>query len=285
MPQKVATIEIKDEGYPSLLKQIFDPPAVLYCLGDPKVLTSPCLAVVGSRNATSYGKKHTNKIAADLAKMGFCIVSGLAYGVDSWAHQASLDYGKSIGVIAGGLDCPLQSWQKGLAKQIIARGGALISESPGKTPALPYHFPLRNRIIAGFGYGTIVIEARQKSGALITAKAALDSNRCVFALPGDVDRPTSMGTLSLITRGAVPIRSAQDVKKELIRQLPPSVLKELPTSDLDLLLEQLAHGKKSATLLAKHLKKPLGQIIANLSELELAGQISKQVDNSYTLNI
>ncbi len=286
-PNQVAikTLKLTNENYPPLLKQIADPPATLYCRGNLETLRRPSVAIVGSRNATAYGKKHAQIIGSDIARAGFSIVSGLAYGVDSWAHEAAVDYGQAIGVVAGGLSYPLLSWQKQLAKNILETGGLLVSEFPGETPALKHHFPLRNRIIAGLSYGTVVIEARLKSGALITAKAALESNRSVMALPGDVDRETSGGSLELIRQGALLVRNSLDIKNELINQLPKTLVTGLPNDTERDIMDCLEGNPKAPEEIARALKRPINDVTMDLSKLEIDGQILRLANNTYTLKI
>lgn len=279
------TIRLKDPDYPPLLAHIADPPKVLHVRGNKKILQSPSLAIVGSRNATAYGKKYAQILGADLAKAGFCIVSGLAYGIDSWAHESALEHGQAIGAVAGGLNAPLQSWQTSIAERILKGGGALVSEFPLATPALKHHFPLRNRIIAGLSYGTLVIEASEKSGALITAKAALDCGRSVFALPGDIDRATSAGAIELIRGGAVPVRCALDIKNELINQLPQELLSRLPKDPSEDILAALQKKKSDINGLAQTLDQAPEKLLPRLSQLEIDGQIRRQPDGTFVLKI
>jgi DNA processing protein len=203
-----------DQTYPELLKEIHDPPQLLFYKGVIPASERQHIAVVGSRKPTHYGQRIVERIVAPLANSKSVIVSGLAFGVDTLAHKATVAVGgTTVAVIGSGLDrqslYPKQN-QK-LVEEICASGGAILSEFPIDTPPLPAHFPIRNRIIAGMSSGTLVIEAKQKSGSLITARAALESNRDVYAVPGPIDSELSEGPNNLIKMGATPVTDASDI--------------------------------------------------------------------------
>jgi DNA processing protein len=274
-----------DHEYPELLRHIHDPPKQLFVRGAIEALQTPMIAVVGSRKATSYGKRHTEHIVMSLCKAGFTIASGLAYGIDTWAHQASLEVGRSVAVLANGLNSPLMYWQEKLADKIVARGGAVISEFPPEMPALKHHFLLRNRIIAGLSYVTLVVEAADKSGALVTANSALRDNRIVAAIPGDIDRTTSAGCLKLLRDGALLVRDAQDLLEETIPLLQPHHAEQITHANRDslgtrivLLLNQRAC---SYIDVAKVLKTPPAEVLATITELQLEGKVTRKVDGSF----
>jgi len=207
---------IFDKEYPAQLKELPDAPAILYIKGNIEVLKAPSLAVVGSRKFTNYGKVVGYKLAKDVADAGLTIISGLALGIDAVAHQAALDAeGKTVGVLGCGLDMIYPLANSNLAKKIIDSGGAVITElSPG-TPPMKQNFPARNRIIAGLSLGTLVVEAAEESGSLITAFSALEYNREVFAVPGKINSETSLGANRLIQRGAKLVIDANDIFDEL----------------------------------------------------------------------
>ena len=211
----IIKITKKDKNYPSLLKEITDPPELLYVRGNPKILNHPSMiAVVGSRKSSFYGQQAVNKIFTPLVQLGIPLISGLAYGIDSIAHQICTDNkAPTIAVLGSGLNdsSVYPSKHINLAHQIIDSGGAIISEYPINTPPLQHHFPQRNRIIAGLAKATIIIQAAIKSGSLITARLALESNRDVAAVPGYITDPLSSGTNYLIQQGAAPILDSQDV--------------------------------------------------------------------------
>ena len=201
-----------DPNYPPLLKQIHDPPIVLFYRGRIADL-GPTVAIVGTRRASDYGLQVTWELASNLARAGLTIVSGLALGVDTAAHKATLAVkGRTLAVLGGGADVPTlyPPSNRALAGAIAASGGAVLSEYPPGTPPLPYRFPERNRIIAGLSLGTIVTEAPVKSGALITARVAAEENREVFAVPGRITDVNAAGPNRLLDTGAPPAPSARE---------------------------------------------------------------------------
>ncbi|MFB7637226.1 DNA-processing protein DprA [Peribacillus butanolivorans] len=212
---QIKCLTIFDEDYPFLLKQIFDPPWVLYFKGDKQLLEKQrTLGVVGTRKPTWYGLEALKTILPPLVQKNFVIISGVAAGIDSAAHKVTLDEGgNTIGVLGGGL---LQIYPKSnipLARE-ISNKGLLLSETPPAMRAEPWMFPLRNRIISGLSKGVFVVEAKEKSGSLITAQAALDHGREVFALPGNVLSPESLGANQLIQDGAKLVLSSLQIEEE-----------------------------------------------------------------------
>jgi DNA processing protein len=212
----IGYLTFRDSDYPSLLKEASDCPAILYIKGSVKALTSNPIGVVGSRKYSNYGQRCAYKFSFDLAKSGLSIISGLALGIDAFAHRAAIDAnGLTVGVLGCGLDKIYPVSNYNLAKEILESGGAIISEYPlGTTPA-KYNFPARNRIVAGLSLGTLVVEAAEKSGALITAYEALDYNREVFAIPANIDSLNSVGSNKLIQAGAKLVMSPADIINEL----------------------------------------------------------------------
>ena len=206
---------ILDENFPERLKSIYDPPPLIFYRGklnNDLLLNS--ISIVGTRNPSNYGKLITRKLASQLAEIGFTIVSGMAFGIDTLAHYGALDAGgKTISVLGTGVDYIYPAQNRDLAAKII-QNGALISEYiPGSKPE-KWNFPARNRLISGVAIGTIVIEGSKRSGALLTAKFALDQNRDVFALPGDINRIQAEGPNQLIKQGAKIITSVRDILEE-----------------------------------------------------------------------
>jgi DNA processing protein len=209
-------ISIQDPEYPALLKEIPDPPPLLFVHGQPQALHLPQLAIVGSRNPSHSGRETARHFAHHLAAGGLAITSGLAIGVDAASHQGALDAeGVTIAVAGTGLDRIYPGSHRDLARQ-IAQNGALISEFPLGTPARAGHFPRRNRIISGLSLGTLVIEAALKSGSLITAHQAAEQGREIFAIPGSIHNPLARGCHQLIRQGAKLVETAQDIVEELI---------------------------------------------------------------------
>ncbi len=201
--------------YPPLLKQIHAAPPLLYLIGKPEVLALQMVAIVGSRNATAYGERNAYWMARELGELGVGVCSGLARGIDAKAHLGALDScGKTVSVMATGADRIYPSRNRSLAQKITEQG-ALLTEFPLGSEALPFHFPQRNRIISGLCAGTLVVEATEKSGSLITAKYALEQNREVFAIPGIVGTEQSKGCHRLIKQGAKLVERPTDVLEEL----------------------------------------------------------------------
>ena len=220
-----------EEEYPALLRQIADPPLVLYVRGDARVLTQLSVAIVGTRRPTAYGTSVTLRLAADLAQRGLVITSGMARGIDSASHRGALEAkGKTVAVLGSGLDVIYPRENQKLADR-IASSGAVISEFPLGTSPAPENFPIRNRIISGLALGVVVVEAAEYSGSLITARLALEQDREVFAVPGNITAAQSFGPNHLIKQGAKLVDHWMDVVEELpadVRRqlLPPSEASE-----------------------------------------------------------
>jgi len=208
-------VTLADKDYPQLLLQTADPPPVFYLKGRRDLLGSNFLAIVGSRNASSQGVSNAEAFAYSLSNSGFCIVSGLAAGIDAAAHRGGLNAAaSSVAVVGTGLDSVYPARNHALAHE-LAKNGALVSEFPLGTPALANNFPRRNRIISGLSLGCLVVEAALKSGSLITARMAAEQGREVFAIPGSIHSPLSKGCHSLIKQGVKLVESAEDVLGEL----------------------------------------------------------------------
>ncbi|MBA2301270.1 MAG: DNA-protecting protein DprA [Acidobacteria bacterium] len=216
-------VPIRDPRYPALLSCITDPPPVLWSRGDLACLGAPCVAIVGSRAATPYALQVGRRLAAELAERGIVVVSGLARGVDSAAHEGSLRAsGSTVAVIGSGLDNIYPREHDALADRITAQGLVLSELAPGAKP-LPEHFPLRNRIISGISLAVVVVEASDKSGSLITAACALKQGRDVMAVPGSVLTGRNRGSHSLLKDGAKVIESADDILEDLGWRTPASI--------------------------------------------------------------
>lgn len=216
--ERVGVVTIKDKNYPENLKDIPGPPAILYIKGRIKKEDELALGIVGTRRMSTYGRQVTQDLSSKLAKSGVTVISGLAQGVDSVAHESALEAGgRTLGILAGGLDdasiYPPSNID--LARRIEAGRGALISEYHLGTPCLKHHFPSRNRLISAFSLGVLVTECPEHSGALLTARAALEQGRDVFAVPGDVRQALCRGPNNLIKIGAKPITDAEDLLEEL----------------------------------------------------------------------
>lgn len=204
-----------DPEYPALLKEIFDPPVVLYAIGSLSCLQQPAIAMVGTRNPSSTGSETARRFAFELAAKGITIVSGLALGIDAQAHTGSMDAGgKTIAVMGTGIDCIYPRRHVALAER-VCQNGLLMSEFPLKSPPVAGHFPRRNRIISGLSSSTLVVEAAIRSGSLITARLALEQNRDVLAIPGSIHNPQSRGCHYLLQQGATLVTSSDDVLDEI----------------------------------------------------------------------
>ena len=223
-------ITIHCETYPQRLKQISDPPAVLYVHGNLSILNDPQIGIVGSRNPTQSGQNNAYEFAKHLAHTGLCVTSGLAMGVDGAAHQGVLDgNGPTIAVIATGIDRVYPAKHRDLAHKIV-NNGAIISEFPLGTHPDSRHFPRRNRIISAMSYGVLVVEAALKSGSLITARLAMEQNREVFAIPGSIHNPLAKGCHQLIRQGAKLVETAEDILEEMANVID---LKDHQSTSLD----------------------------------------------------
>jgi len=276
-----------DALYPSRLKEIYDHPPVLYIRGSLLPEDEWCLAVVGTRRASAYGRQVTEEIVADLAGSRITVASGLAKGIDSIAHRSALDAGgRSIAVFAHGLDIVYPSENISLARR-IEQQGALISEFPLGTRPKPEYFPRRNRIISGISLGVLVVEAGATSGALITANLALEQNREVLAVPGSILSPPSRGTNRLIQEGAKLVRDYRDILEELnLGAVAQQIeMKEvLPESDTEsLLLKQLSAEPTHVDEVCRASGLPVSTVSSTLAMMELKGLVRTIGSMKYVL--
>ena len=278
MPREIdiRTITRDDAEYPESLREIAQPPEQLFVRG--VIPAGVCFAVVGTRLPTTYGKQVTPKLVYDLARAGLIIVSGLAYGVDTLAHEAALDAGGlTIAVLGTGVDEGSLYPRKHLklARRIVDTGGAVISEYPSGTEGKKYHFPARNRVVSGMSVGTLVIEAKEKSGALITARHALDQNRDIYAVPGPVTSPQSVGPNRLIRDGATPVLSPMDI----IENYGASPAPQRKLADADAteeerrVLDALVSGALHVDMLASATGMAAQELLPLLTQLELKALI------------
>ncbi|NET35421.1 MAG: DNA-protecting protein DprA [Cyanothece sp. SIO1E1] len=210
-------LTLADEEYPDLLKQIYDPPVLLWYKGNVDMLNEPGVAIVGTRNTTAYGRKMARKVSKELSESGLCIFSGLAHGIDAIAHRAAVDTnGKTVAVLGSGIDWVYPSENRNLANDIVQSNGIVITEYPPGTKPDAGNFPVRNRIVSGLSYGTLVIESGIQGGSIITAELALDQSREVFAVPHSIENPSGTGCNYLIKTGAAKlVQTVDDVLEEL----------------------------------------------------------------------
>lgn len=280
-----------DKFYPPLLREIHSPPQLLYLRGQAELCASKnILSVVGSRKMTAYGKRVIADLVSELARNDITIVSGLALGVDQEAHTKTLEVeGKTIAVMASGLNddnlYPRENYR--LAKR-ISEIGALVSEYPPFVAPHKHHFPIRNRIIAGISHGTLVMEAADKSGALITAFQALEENREVFAIPGNIDSPQSAGTNKLIKLGAKLVTSASDILEELDLSSQQSYTKKdsySPSSPQEAtILNILSQGPRYLDEIKSLSALPINELNTILASLEINDIIKNLGGQQYILN-
>jgi DNA processing protein len=298
----IAMVSLDDPSYPPRLREIYDPPLILRVRGNPEVLTKPGIAMVGTRHPTPYGSGMAERLGCDLAAQGLVIISGMARGVDTASHRGAISAkGKTVAVFGTGVDVIYPKENSRLAEQILALGGALISEFPLGTFAAPQNFPIRNRIISGMSVGVLVLEAAEYSGTRITARCALEQNRDVFAVPGNVTNKNSWGPNTLIKQGAKLVATWEDVWEDLPTEvrlaltppaspesqgassaslfpnegLPPhekrilGLLKADETTHIDEIVEKLENELSSS------------EIFAALFELELAGKVRQMPGKNF----
>ncbi len=262
----IHTITFWDDCYPELLKEIPDPPPVLFCLGDRSVLKGRKFAIVGTRKSTPYGEKIAYKFAKELSRE-FVIVSGMAFGIDAKAHLGAMETGKTIAVLASGVDIPSPRGNRSLYNK-ISKNGCVLSVYPLGEGATRYRFPERNSLIAGLSSGVLVVQAPMKSGALITANWALDFGRDVFAIPGDIGKYSNEGTNWLIKNGAIPVTSPSDIAIYYGLGVSESTNVESEV------LELIRGGVDTVDDLLEITGKSIGEILSEISRLEMMGIVS-----------
>ena len=265
----------EDAAYPPLLKEIHDPPVVLYGIGHLSCLRQPTLAMVGSRKPTVMGSETAWRFSFDLSKKNITIVSGLALGIDAAAHQGSIKAeGKTVAVMATGIDTIYPSRHRALA-DLISQNGLLLTEFPLKTPPIAGHFPRRNRIISGLSLATLVVEAAIKSGSLITARLALEQNRDVFAIPGSIRNPEARGCHYLLQQGAKLVTSCDDVLEELSMEVGCAVGETLLAlaSENRNLVKCIGFEVTTVDHIVDRSGLSIEAVICGLAELELHGII------------
>ena len=298
----VTLVSLDDPSYPPRLKEIYDPPLILRVRGNLDALTMPGIAMVGTRHPTPYGSGMAERLACDLASQGLVIISGMARGVDTASHRGAITAkGKTVAVFGTGVDVIYPKENTRLSEQILALGGALISEFPLGTFAAPQNFPIRNRIISGMSAGVLVVEAAEYSGTRITARCALEQNRDVFAVPGNVTNKNSWGPNTLIKQGAKLVATWEDVWEDLPTEVrlaltPPASLESSDASSASLFPNEglPPHEKKILSLLkadeSTHIDELVerlesemssSEIFAALFELELAGKVRQMPGKNF----
>ena len=286
-------IGLTDPRYPVLLRMIPDPPPYLYLKGDLRPEDNRAVAIVGARRASGYGRAVTEQLSRELAVRGFTIVSGMARGIDGWAHRAALEApGRTIAVLGSGLDI-LYPREHDELREAISRQGAVLSDYPLGTPPDPVNFPKRNRVISGLSLGVVVVEAAARSGSLITARLALDQGREVFAVPGPIGTKTSIGTHALIKQGAKLVEGVEDILDELLPQLEAPA-DATPARDLSgkprrpsllpderIVYECLSAEPRHIDELTAALRLPPAKTAGVLLQLELKGAVRQLAGNLF----
>ena len=278
-------ITLADEHYPQALLEIADPPPILYAKGNLACLNMPAIAVVGSRNASVQGEKNAEDFAQTLAEQGFCIISGMALGIDGAAHRGALKvkHGKTIAVVGTGLDIVYPSKHRELAHKIASQG-LIISEFPIGTPSRPQNFPRRNRIISGLSLGCLVVEANVQSGSLITARCATEQGREVFAIPGSIHSPMSKGCHALIKQGAKLVDRIQDITDELaphLSHLIPEISPHQTSAENQPLLDLMGFDPINMETLMERSNLTSDALSATLLVLELENKIASLPGGRY----
>lgn len=275
--------------YPPLLREISDPPYLLYYAGHLECLQKPCVAIVGTRTPSDYGRHMASSLAADLCREGITVVSGLARGIDYAAHQGALSVqGCTAGVLGSGINNPYPSEHTPLLRQIVRSRGTIISEFPLDAPPIPYHFPYRNRIISGCCAGIVFVEGRIKSGGMHTVTSALDQGREVFAVPGQTGYIGAEGPLAIVREGARLITSAKDILEDLsLVTLTPEKTRSKPSPKIPVLHKRIMQALRVQPLTIDELSEVLNESTADLmtetSIMEINGLIRREAGNAYAL--
>ncbi|PIS05665.1 MAG: DNA-protecting protein DprA [Candidatus Buchananbacteria bacterium CG10_big_fil_rev_8_21_14_0_10_33_19] len=288
--ENVLAVTLIDNNYPTNLKEIFNPPPILYYRGSLDFLNNICLAVIGTRKFTSYGKQVTEDIVGQLTKNNITIISGLALGIDVIAHKTCLDAsGKTMAVLGSGADkqCVYPSSNRYIADRILATGGGIVSEYPVGTNPTKYTFPMRNRIVSGLSKAILVIEAPRSSGSLITAKYALDQNRDIFAIPGNIYNHNSEGTNNLIKEGAKLVTNAADILQELKIQTVFDDIKCEPKIDTEaekIVFNLLSREPFHIDKIKKMSTLNINVLLSTLTMMEIKGLIKDVGGKNYIKN-
>ena len=298
----IAVVTMDDPLYPRRLKEIYDPPVILYVRGDASVLEKPGIAVVGTRHPTPYGSGMAERLGSDLAAQGLVIISGMARGVDTAGHRGAISAkGKTVAVFGTGVDVIYPKENSRLSEQILSFGGALVSEFALGTFAAPQNFPIRNRILSGMSIGVLVVEAAEYSGTRITARLALEQNRDVFAVPGNVTNKNSWGPNTLIKQGAKLVATWEDIWEELPTDVRLTLTPPTPPESKDASSASLfpddglpPHERRILGLLkadeATHIDQIVekleselssSEIFAALFELELNGKVRQMPGKNF----
>jgi DNA processing protein len=275
-------LTIEDKKYPPYLREIFDPPYVLYCVGNLDVLKDPGVSIVGARRCSPYGRAVAEKLAFELASRGLVVVSGMASGIDSMAHWGALKGGRTVAVLGSGFNNIYPRENKDLFNK-IKKSGAVITEYPLESKPLGFHFPLRNRIISGLSMAVVVAEAAERSGSLISARLALEQDREVMAVPGNITSKLSLGANWLIKNGAKLVEGWEDIVEELPPYVKESLIEEplkdpkkkisLNSREKDIIKHLSTDSLTHIDVLAKKADLSISEVLSILLKLELKGMV------------
>lgn len=286
LKENVKVITLSDEAYPENLKKIYDPPPFIYIKGDIKKEDNRAIAIVGSRKATTYGRLMAEKLSKDLAYYGVTVVSGMARGIDTFSHKGALSAGgRTLAVLGSGIDVIYPPENKQLLEDIF-RSGAVLTEFHFSTPPEGVNFPSRNRIISGLSLGVVIIEATSDSGSLITAAAALDQGREVFAVPGNITSRTSAGTNKLIKKGAKLVEDVADILEEILPQIEKrSGKEEAPRPELTLeeetIYSLLSDEPKHIDLISRESGMTPNKVLSLLLRMEIKDAVRQLPGKSF----
>ena len=294
---KITVLFEESEDYPALLREIDDPPYVLYCVGHLSALQKPLISVIGTRRPSAYGKQMGRQIARGLAEAGVCVVSGLAYGIDACAHEGALEgKGATVAVLGSGVNTPYPQENIPLLRSIIKGGGLAMSEFPLDAKPLPGHFPYRNRVISGLSQALVFVEGKIKSGGMITVASALAQGREVFAVPGQAGTTGAEGPHTILREGARLATSARDILEDLGLLEEPSVISmaaqpgtetegmETSTSPVQrMILEALKRESMTMDQLIIATGSRAEDLMPELSVMEIMGQVRKDAGNLFSM--
>ena len=284
---RIQMVRLGETGYPSRLAEIKNPPKQLYYIGNLRMLEKPCAAVIGSRTTTTYGRNTAIAIARCLAEHGVTVVSGMAMGIDSCAHNGALAGGGNTAAVLGcGVDVCYPPENSGLKRELETKGLAISEYSPGTRPER-YNFPTRNRIISGLCHITIVVQARNRSGSLITAELAAEQGREVLAVPGNIDSQYNLGNNKLIREGATPLISINDVLEPFgLRRITGEMAREkLSDREYEIFRLLQEHGEMGIDEVCYHIGKEPGYVNPIISVMEMKGFIFSALGKIFLANV
>ncbi len=285
--KEIIALNLSSFNYPTLLKEIPDPPFFIFCRGNTELLNKHSLAIVGTRRISDYGKQVISRLLPELVANELVIVSGLAYGVDAYTHQITLqEKGQCLAVLGSPIDQIYPRGNNNLAQKILQSSGLIISENAPGTAIQKFHFPMRNRVISGLSLGTLVVEAPNKSGALITATCAVEQNRELFVVPGSIFNPLVEGNNNLIKKGAQPITESSDIIESIYpfkktTSLHQKTIPYLPSDEIEAIIINNLTRERHLNELSQISEIPIAELTAKLVILELKNVVLNLGNNIY----